>query len=307
MSSLVNLACAFLVAVSLVPASHAVPARLGLAIYGQPALAVFGDSWSDTGNTFHLTNQTWPATPPYFEGHFSNGPVWSEGAILNTRTRLSTFAYGGATTSNKLVQGYTGANSTILVPSVDEQVATYLTGSGTAIHETTHAFWAGGNDAFFAFLGGLNVTGVDVALSIVDSVNKVAAAGGTKFVVFKLPALQNIPYFNDPTTIAYKPFFANFTVAFNAALIAEAAKNKAIKVFHTDSFIADLRIKGVTDRTHLCLNLANNTECASPNSHLYWDQFHFTKPVHAAIGHAFQKYLQLAHSALVEPIHNIIA
>jgi outer membrane lipase/esterase len=37
----------------------------------------FGDSLSDTGNIYAFTGFTQP-TPPYFNGRFSNGPVWVE-------------------------------------------------------------------------------------------------------------------------------------------------------------------------------------------------------------------------------------
>src|SRR5262249_42011574 len=40
-------------------------------------VVVFGDSISDTGNVFLFTDGV-AAGPPYFEGRFSNGPVWVE-------------------------------------------------------------------------------------------------------------------------------------------------------------------------------------------------------------------------------------
>ena len=39
-------------------------------------LYVFGDSLSDTGNTFDFTAGNIPPTPPYFPGRFSNGLIW---------------------------------------------------------------------------------------------------------------------------------------------------------------------------------------------------------------------------------------
>jgi phospholipase/lecithinase/hemolysin len=40
-------------------------------------LVVFGDSFSDFGNVYKLSNKTWPLAS-YDHGRFSNGPIWSE-------------------------------------------------------------------------------------------------------------------------------------------------------------------------------------------------------------------------------------
>jgi len=39
-------------------------------------LVVFGDSLSDNGNLYAVSGQ--PVSPPYFQGRFSNGPVFTE-------------------------------------------------------------------------------------------------------------------------------------------------------------------------------------------------------------------------------------
>src|SRR6266536_3488274 len=68
---------------------------------------VFGDSLSDTGNVLAVTEpvlaEAIPISPPYFQGRFSNGPVWVD--ILAERLDLplrpflqggTNFAFGGA-------------------------------------------------------------------------------------------------------------------------------------------------------------------------------------------------------------------
>ena len=41
-------------------------------------LVVFGDSLSDNGNLYAATGGTTPTSPPYYQGRFSNGPVFTE-------------------------------------------------------------------------------------------------------------------------------------------------------------------------------------------------------------------------------------
>ena len=41
-------------------------------------LVVFGDSLSDNGNLYAATGGGTPTSPPYYQGRFSNGPVFTE-------------------------------------------------------------------------------------------------------------------------------------------------------------------------------------------------------------------------------------
>lgn len=43
-------------------------------------LVVHGDSFSDNGNVYELSNHSWPRDDFYYKGRFSNGPVWSDHA-----------------------------------------------------------------------------------------------------------------------------------------------------------------------------------------------------------------------------------
>ncbi|KAJ3172956.1 hypothetical protein HDU88_004414 [Geranomyces variabilis] len=245
-------------------------------------LVTFGDSWTDTGRTFALTNGTWP-TAAYYKGRFSNGPVWSE----STGAKLSNYAYGGASTGSALIQGYSGATSDVPVPGVSEQIDQYLAATSD-VSCNVHTLWAGGNDAFFAFVLGKNVTGTDAASNLIRDVKKIQAKGGKNIVVFNLPELSAIPYFGSPDTVPARPFFAAFTKAFNEGVDRAAKADKSIKVFPTNKYIANYHIP---DTTTQCLNTTSQVPCADPSRHLYWDAFHFTAGVHAAIGHAVKAYL----------------
>ena len=45
---------------------------------GFSAIYVFGDSYCDVGNLFLADGGTFPISPPYFHGRFSNGLLWDE-------------------------------------------------------------------------------------------------------------------------------------------------------------------------------------------------------------------------------------
>jgi phospholipase/lecithinase/hemolysin len=71
------------------------------------ALFAFGDSLSDAGNAFILSEGTTPGSP-YVGGHFSNGPTWVEdlsqelglGTLKPSLAGGTDFAIGGATTAD---------------------------------------------------------------------------------------------------------------------------------------------------------------------------------------------------------------
>ena len=48
--------------------------------WAQPisTVVVFGDSLSDKGNIYEYTKHRMPAAPGYYQGRFSNGPIWPE-------------------------------------------------------------------------------------------------------------------------------------------------------------------------------------------------------------------------------------
>lgn len=56
---------------------------------------VLGDSLSDDGNVFAATGGETPQSPPYFEGRFSDGPVFTD-YLAEGFAETENFAFGGA-------------------------------------------------------------------------------------------------------------------------------------------------------------------------------------------------------------------
>jgi phospholipase/lecithinase/hemolysin len=113
-------------------------------------IVIFGDSYSDTGNVYELTDHTWPIVPPYYHGRYCNGPNWVDN--LNVLIKVD-YAYGSATTDNDFVQGLAKLN-TVPVSSVRQQVAQYLANTYNFFFNLNlilplHVIWAGGNDFLF--------------------------------------------------------------------------------------------------------------------------------------------------------------
>ncbi|CAF4845288.1 unnamed protein product, partial [Rotaria sp. Silwood1] len=101
----------------------------------------FGDSTTDTGNVYNLTGFKWPVVPPYYNGRFSNGKLWIEKLGISN---LINNAYGGATTDNNLVQGFTALN--LAVPGVRQQITKYINTTNLTqvnFHRIIYIIWAG--------------------------------------------------------------------------------------------------------------------------------------------------------------------
>ena len=118
---------------------------------GFEGIVVFGDSLTDTGNFFFISGDTYPVSPPYYDGRFSNGPVWIEtfapllgvDADFDTPwvvdpTSADNFATGGANS------GYDDIwDSTLGLLS---QISAFGYYGGSFAPDDLAVVWAGAND-----------------------------------------------------------------------------------------------------------------------------------------------------------------
>jgi phospholipase/lecithinase/hemolysin len=157
---------------------------------------IFGDSLSDTGNTYEATTSSFvlPDIPNpdqgYFQGRFSNGPVWIEyvaaalGEPLPVPSRLggTNFAHGG---SAVLESGF-------LQPSLTDQVANV----SSVDPSDWCIIWGGANDLLDVDLGdlvGAVQTAADIADVIENIVDDLHSRGARQFIVVNVPALGRVP------------------------------------------------------------------------------------------------------------------
>ncbi|MDQ2803630.1 MAG: SGNH/GDSL hydrolase family protein, partial [Pseudomonadota bacterium] len=109
----------------------------------------FGDSLSDAGNISRATLGAIPASPPYVDGHFSNGQVWVQdlaqnlglGPLQPSLGGGTDFAFGGADTGSTPVHT---ANPTDL----PGQFAQFVVQNPVPQANALYAIWIGSNDVF---------------------------------------------------------------------------------------------------------------------------------------------------------------
>lgn len=151
------------------------------------SIIVFGDSLSDTGNVWTLTNHEFPKDP-YFEGRFTNGPVWVE--VLASALHLPppspslqgglNFAYGGARTGHCIRKGKLDLSA---------QVQQYLDTHPSTPKSALVVLWAGGND----FISGAPLQLIN---NICNDIQKLASSGAKSFLIPNYPPLGYMPIFS---------------------------------------------------------------------------------------------------------------
>jgi len=149
----------------------------------------FGDSLSDTGNTYIAIG--YPPSPPYYQGHYSNGPIWLEYMAGQLGVAAPTPSLAGGT-DNAWGGAETGNGTSFMgTPNIGSQISTYLA-TNTPSSTQLITIWGGAND--FLNAGQTDPT-VPVA-NLAAEITTLAAAGGKLFMVPNLPLLGDIPATN---------------------------------------------------------------------------------------------------------------
>ena len=237
-------------------------------------LVVFGDSLSDNGNLYALTANTSPDPDYYYQGRFSNGPVWVEyladASALDCT--LVDYAYGGATTD--------GASP----PGLIAQVSAY-TGSATLGDKTLFAIWIGAND----FLNG----STDYATSagnIGAALDDLASFGAEHILIVNLPDLGSTPrLLGTPGEAGARALSQAFNAALAAVVDVFQAANPDITVYEFDVYAflqataADPADYGFTNATEVCPAYYTADDFDNSAGYVFWDEIHPTTEAHEVI------------------------
>ncbi|CAG8580024.1 20524_t:CDS:2 [Cetraspora pellucida] len=259
----------------------------------------FGDSFSDNGNSYNLTNETWP-TPINYKGHFTNGKVWTEYLAELLNVKLTNYAFGGATSNSDFVQGLTGP-------------------------QTEFKVWDTGNDYFFS---DMKVPPLDVVKSLMDAL---------RFLVESLPTIKTIlvPNMHDLSQIpAYKTSnteekkrISEMIKSYNKSLLEHLVKfsretNVRIIYLKIDKFFKELQtedgmacygiINGKDEANDLYKNSDSNTNNDEINNEekdlfFFWDAYHVTTKVHEALANVYFEIIENLNSPILTRKRNSFA
>ncbi len=255
----------------------------------------FGDSLSDNGNLFADTGGTVPPAP-YWNGRFSNGPVWVETLAASLGVGLDGYARGGATTGGGGVTPPLIANSNDPTGAfgfmgLQDEIGAYLGNvGGVADPNALYTVWASANDFLIAPDSASAIAAIGPAITnMLTAIGTLVAAGAQHFVLPNLPDLGLTPLklAEDLITPGASAGASGLMFAFNTsyynALDATFGAGFGTRL---DTFtilqdvVANPGTYGLTNVTDMCFDATVPSMCADPSQYAFWDPIHPTAALH---------------------------
>ncbi|WP_373498259.1 SGNH/GDSL hydrolase family protein [Desulfococcus sp.] len=238
-------------------------------------IVVFGDSLSDNGNLVLIENQPKPDPALYYEGRFSNGPVWVEYLADPQRLNLPLHdrALGGAQSDG------------LVPPGLIEQVTAYIATSVPPLsHNSLFIIWIGGND----YLNG-NGDFQEAVDNINTAMERLVEFEAMHILVLNLPDLGAIPdTLGTPEAAEATTFSLNFNAELGNMIDRFSVEHPEIGLYEFDVFSFFIEVRN----NPAAFGFINVTE-PSPNfqiennfdgaGYMFWDDKHPTTAAHALL------------------------
>jgi outer membrane lipase/esterase len=266
------------------------------------SLYVFGDSLSDTGNLYKLIGQP---PPPYYEGRFSNGPVWVEylpGLTGLSFTTANDYAYGGAYTGD-LTYGGTNYGDNIEdasipganLPGVNDELTQFAATGQRFGRNDVVTLWIGANNYFF-YSNFVEADPADATAIVTQAVTTTVGQltsdattliglGARTLIVPNLPDLGVTPDYNSSAQSA--ALGDAFSINHNTVMpvymeMLHQQTGANIIVLNEEQLlntvIANPAAYGFSNVTQACIDVATcvTGSTATQNTYLFWDGVHPT-------------------------------
>jgi phospholipase/lecithinase/hemolysin len=254
---------------------------------------VFGASLSDTGNVYTATNGSDPgSSPSYYLGRWSNGPLWIDNVAQSYGKEIkaallggTNYAYGGAKTCA------TVARTSTSVPDICDQVDQYLLSvSNKANPNALYVIDASavGNEITEVLSGTTTSAQITTAAptNVTDKLQALYSAGARRFLVTNVPDVGSTPLiqsYGASAAATATSLSRAFNVALDNALNSFVSANPNAVLYKADFYGTLAKVK-TSPSTYGISNIADACQiggiiCSSPDSYLYWDDFHPTKTI----------------------------
>jgi len=245
-------------------------------------IVVFGDSLSDTGNLYKATEGQLPASPPYFAGRFSNGPVWVEQLLttLFPDTKdlpLDNYAFGGALAT----QDDTSMH-------LDTEISLYFNANQkTDYSKNLYVIWIGSNDYLKSQDSAAN-TVKQVNKSIKNGMNRLIEKGARYFLIMNLPDIGQSPKASAGNAVAHLSDITNKHNRKLAKVVHKMNDREGILALYVDvnaefaEIIAHPEQAGFANVRDNCLE-KNKDDLALCDNWFFFDSLHPTTKTHGLI------------------------
>lgn len=152
-------------------------------------IVFFGDSLTDNGNLYSYDFGLFPKSPPYYNGRFSNGNVWSDMVAEH-------YHLFNVTTENYAVGGETAIlhdSSDVLLPyTLTQSLDTYYVNDFKDQSQLLYIIWIGANDYLSGNSNTDKVTS-DVVNAIQSDIEGLISHGAKNLLILNLPDLSKTP------------------------------------------------------------------------------------------------------------------
>ncbi|RIA93153.1 GDSL lipase/esterase [Glomus cerebriforme] len=254
-------------------------------------MIVFGDSYSDNGNgVFKISDGAFPPSPPYFEGRFSNGPVWVEYLSKKLDIPSVNYAAGGATINSMSVPSASGLNDEIIVPGIRQQINDYVDDAhdkGISAKGNLNLYVVSpfGNDYIYTLRHGPSISSPEQVIGqfITNLQTLFIEVGATNFLVATLPKLENLPGFsraNDTERAILSKIVEDHNVLLKQALDILKTDFRKVKTILVDTDKIFKKFPSKNFEPCLTINHEGTHVCDNPENFLFWDNIHVTTKVH---------------------------
>ncbi len=274
-------------------------------------IVVFGDSLSDNGNLYKFMQYKIPPSPPYYQGHFSNGPIWIEYLLdsyfpENGSAHLLNYAFGGAAVSHERDE-----NSFTLKREID----LYLSGNQQKADSTSlFIVWIGSNN-YMSVSEDAETTLLQVNNELTQDLTHLGDAGAKHILVLTIPDLGMTPW---ARSSGLQDTMSYFTQRHNELLARSITQLKVSRpdvdwlYFDVTDVLNDLFSTpakyGFSNITDTCYDLPREksssdtflsmiakagatTETDNCSGYLFFDFLHPTEAVHRIVAMRAREYL----------------